>query len=243
MMSPPPWSLGQSKASIANDGAKDPKSANALTLDDVSHVIVEGDKEKSVLAPLSRTFEPGQFHVVGGPSGAGKTTLLSILSLTVRPTKGMIHWGDETISALRAGQQATWRRKHLGLIFQTSRLVGVMTVREHIKLASAIRGMPEAEAEGLAILGALGMGARFNQIPSQLSGGEKQRVAIAQALCARPSVLLADEPTAALDQTNAALVAHTLRTFARDRNAVVICVSHDRVVMDAADNLLLLEKA
>lgn len=129
------------------------------------------------------------------------------------------------------------------LVFQTSRLVGVMTVREHLRLAASIRGKPDAEAEGLAILGALGMGTRLNQLPAQLSGGEKQRVAIAQALCARPAVLLADEPTAALDQTNAALVAHTLRTFAIERQAVVICVSHDRVVMDAADNLLMLEKA
>lgn len=217
--------------------------ASPLLLDGVAHVILEGETVKPVLAPLSHSFAAGQFHVVGGPSGAGKTTLLSILSLAVRPASGMIYWGDKNLSALRPAEQANWRRQHLGLIFQTSRLVGVMTVRDHIRLAAAIRHMPDAEAEGLAILGALGMGAQFTQLPSQLSGGEKQRVAVAQALCARPSVLLADEPTAALDQTNAALVAHTLRTFARERNAVVICVSHDRVVMDAADNLMMLEKA
>lgn len=214
-----------------------------LVLDGVGHALCEGATERPVLAPLSCTFKAGRFHVVGGPSGAGKTTLISILSLTVRPSRGMILWGDENLTGLRSAQQADWRRRHLGLVFQTSRLVGVMTVREHLALAASIRGKPAAEAEGLAILGALGMGARLNQVPAQLSGGEKQRVAIAQALCARPAVLLADEPTAALDQTNAALVAQTLRNFAIERQAVVICVSHDRVVMDAADSLLMLEKA
>jgi ABC-type lipoprotein export system ATPase subunit len=218
-------------------------AARPLVLDKVCHVLNEGNGEKAVLAPLSRTFAAGQFHVVGGPSGAGKTTLLSILSLAVRPSRGMVLWGDDNLSGLRPAQQAAWRRSHLGLVFQTSRLVGVMTVREHVRLAAAIRGRADAEAEGLAILGALGMGARLNQCPAQLSGGEKQRVAIAQALCARPAVLLADEPTAALDQTNAALVAYTLRTFAKENSAVVICVSHDRVVIDAADQLLMLEKA
>lgn len=224
-------------------GAQAEPAGRPLVLDRVGHVLCEGGAEKPVLATLSRSFAAGSFHVVSGPSGAGKTTLLSILSLTVRPSRGMILWGDENLSGLRSAQQAEWRRRHLGLVFQTSRLVGVMTVREHLRLAASIRGKPDAEAEGLAILGALGMGTRLNQLPAQLSGGEKQRVAIAQALCARPAVLLADEPTAALDQTNAALVAHTLRTFAIERQAVVICVSHDRVVMDAADNLLMLEKA
>ncbi len=221
----------------------DPSAGSPLVLESVAHSVLEAGVERPTLAPLSRRFAPGRFHVVGGPSGAGKTTLLSILSTAVRPTQGLIHWGKESLSGFSPERLARWRRAELGLIFQTSRLVGVMTVREHIHLAAAIRGRPEAAAEGLAILAALGMGKQLNKLPSQLSGGEKQRVAIAQALCARPAVLLADEPTAALDQSNAALVAHTLRTFARERNAVVICVSHDRVVIDAADELLMLEKA
>jgi ABC-type lipoprotein export system ATPase subunit len=214
-----------------------------LVIDEVAHAIIEGGREKQLLAPLSRRFEPGCFHVVGGPSGAGKTTLLSILSLTVSPTRGAIFWGEDNLSRLADAEQSAWRRQNLGLIFQTSRLVGVMTVREHIRLASAIRGKPEAEAEGLAILDMLGMAARLARLPAKLSGGEKQRVAIAQALCINPSILLADEPTAALDRDNAALVAETLRTFAHERGAVVICVSHDRVVIDAADDLMMLEKA
>lgn len=218
-------------------------TAVALTLDQISHAVLEAGAEKTTLAPLSRTFAPGKFHVVGGPSGSGKTTLLSILALTVRASCGMVLWGQENLTKLKLPAQAQWRRQNLGLVFQTSRLVGVMNPLEHVRLAAAIRGRPEAEQEGIDALHALGMGDRLGQLPAQLSGGEKQRVAIVQALCARPAVLLADEPTAALDQTNAALVAHTLRTFARQNNAVVICVSHDRVVMDAADELLMLNKA
>ncbi len=214
-----------------------------LVLERVAHSVIEGSSEKQTLAPLSRAFEPGKFHVIGGPSGAGKTTLLSILSLTVRATRGMILWGRDNLTGLKPGAQAKWRREHLGLVFQTSRLVSVMNALEHVRLTAAIRGLPDAEAEGRKILDALGMGGRLSATPDQLSGGEKQRVAIAQALCSRPAILLADEPTAALDQTNAELVAHTLRTYARERGAVVVCVSHDRAVIDAADDLLMLAKA
>ena len=215
----------------------------ALTLDQVAHKVIEGQSEKMTLAPLSRVFDAGRFHVVGGPSGSGKTTLLSILSLTVAAAQGVIRWGSESLTAMSPAKQAEWRRAHLGLVFQTSRLVGVMNAHEHIRLAAAIRGKPEAEAEGLAVLTALGMGDKLRHLPRQLSGGEKQRVAIAQALSCRPAILLADEPTAALDQANAERVAQTLKTYAREAHAIVVCVSHDRAVIDAADDLLMLEKA
>ena len=215
----------------------------ALSMREVAHSVAEAAGEKPTLAPLTRRFDPGRFHVVGGPSGAGKTTLLSILSLSVRSTRGAIYWGDDDLTALSLSQQQQWRRAHLGVIFQTSRLVGVMTAIEHVRLAASLRGKPDAEAAGVAALEALGMGDKLAHLPSQLSGGEKQRVAIAQALCCRPSVLLADEPTASLDNANADLVATTLRNYARDHNAVVVCVSHDRAVIDAADDLVMLEKA
>lgn len=229
----------------ANAGATAsiPQCDRALILDRVAHSMAEAGAVRPVLAPLTQRFSPGKFHVVGGPSGAGKTTLLSILSLSVRPTQGLVRWGSKDLTNLAPVDQSRWRRQHLGLIFQTSRLVSVMTVAEHIKLAAAIRGQPAAVAEGLALLTALGLAERLGQLPAQLSGGEKQRVALAQALCARPAILLADEPTAALDRSNAAHVAETLHRFAHERGAIVICVSHDAVVMDAADDLLILEKA
>jgi putative ABC transport system ATP-binding protein len=214
----------------------------ALTLDHVAHTVFDGGEEKPTLAPLSRQFEAGKFHVVSGPSGAGKTTLLSILSLAIKPRRGMIRWGERNLSALSQAEQANWRRENLGLIFQTSRLVSVMNVAEHIRLAAATRRCADAVGVGIETATRLGLGGKLSALPEQLSGGEKQRVAIAQALCFGPKILLADEPTASLDNTNAGLVAATLRTFARAENAVVICVSHDRAVIDAADELLVLEK-
>lgn len=214
----------------------------ALRLEGIAHAMAEAGRMKPVLATLSHSFAPGQFHVVGGPSGAGKTTLLSILALAIRATSGAVIWGGEELSAMPPQRQSAWRRANLGMIFQTSRLVAVMTVAEHITLAATIRRQPAAAPRGTALLERLGMADKRKQLPAQLSGGEKQRVAIAQALAAEPPVLLADEPTAALDATNAELVAQTLRQYARTRGAVVICVSHDRTVIEAADTILMLER-
>jgi ABC-type lipoprotein export system ATPase subunit len=215
----------------------------ALVLDHVSHSVLEAGVEKRTMALLNRRFEPGVLNVVGGPSGAGKTTLLSILSLTVQATQGMIICGETNLTALKPKQARDWRRRHIGMVFQTSRLVSLMSVREHILLAARLRGRGSAIAEGLQRLRDLGLGDKLDARPHKLSGGEKQRVALAQALCFDPSVLLADEPTAALDQKNAELVAQTLRAYAREKSAVVVCVSHDRALFDAADDILKLEKA
>lgn len=214
-----------------------------LTLDQVAYRITDAGCDRPLLSPLSRQFAPGRCHVVDGPPGAGKSTLLAILSLALRPSAGAVLWGDERISDFSIAQTAAWRRRHLGLISQTREMVGVMNVREHIRLAGSLRGQPEAEAEGLAILGMLGLGTRLAARPGDLSGGEKQRVAIAQALCTQPPILLADEPTAALDDATARLVAETLHRYAAERNAVVICVSHDPAMMAAADDLMLLKAA
>jgi ABC-type lipoprotein export system ATPase subunit len=215
----------------------------ALILDHIGHSVLEAGNEKPTLALLNRRFEPGILNVVGGPSGAGKTTLLSILSLTVRATRGMILFGETNLTALSPAATKEWRRKQIGMVFQTSRLVNLMSVREHILLSARIRGSGSAISEGLKRLKDFGLGDKLDARPGQLSGGEKQRVALAQALSFDPPVLLADEPTAALDQKNAELVAQSLRAYAREKQAVVICVSHDRALFDAADTILKLEKA
>jgi putative ABC transport system ATP-binding protein len=217
--------------------------SGALILDHVSHSVLEAGAEKRTMASLNRRFEPGLLNVVGGPSGAGKTTLLSILSLTVRATQGMIHFGETNLTALSPSATKEWRRKHIGMVFQTSRLVSLMSVREHILLSARIRGSGAAISQGLQRLKDFGLADKLDARPDKLSGGEKQRVALAQALSFDPPVLLADEPTAALDQHNAELVAHALRAYAREKGAVVVCVSHDRALFDAADDILKLEKA
>lgn len=216
-------------------------SAQPLILEGLARSMLDSGQEKAMLAPLSRVFAPGQLHVVSGPSGAGKTTLLSLLALAVPPTRGMIRWGSLNLSQLKAPVAAAWRRDNLGMIFQTSRLVSVMNALENVCFGGAIRGM-DVRGEAGRLLGAFGLGDKQDHLPAQLSGGEKQRVAIAQALACRPALLLADEPTASLDAANAAFVAETLKSYARANAATVVCVSHDRTVIDAADELLTLER-
>lgn len=216
-------------------------TAMPLILDGVSRSVLDAGAEKQTLAPLDCCFAPGLLHVIGGPSGVGKTTLLSILALAIPASRGLLHWGKQNLSALSPAATMRWRKEHLGLVFQTSRLVGIMSAAENIALAGAIRGR-DVSAEAGRLLAAFGLGQRVDHRPAQLSGGEKQRVALAQALACRPALLLADEPTAALDRTNAGFVAATLKAYARAEGAVVICVSHDDVVIDAADNLVTLVK-
>lgn len=187
---------------------------------------------------MTHRFSAGQLHVLQGQPEGYAAALLSVLSLTVQPVRGAVFWGDLNLTLCTPAQQADWRRRQLGLVSEAGRLVAVMSVRDHVRLAAAVRGRPDAEAEGLAMLGALGMGALFNHLPDQLTSSEKQCLALAQSLSARPPVLLADQPTAALNDKCAALVATTLRTYARDRGAVVICASHDPLVLNAADEVL-----
>lgn len=214
----------------------------SLILTDVAHAIVEGAQRQPVLASLTWSFAPGTFTCVAGPSGAGKTTLLSIIAGVVTPTSGQVSHGTTPVTSLNHRQRQQWRTKEVALVFQTCRLIDVLTVAEHMVLVGRLRGRPDATASGLAWVEKLGLGHRLSQRPADLSGGEKQRVALAQALAAAPSLLLADEPTAALDPVNAQTVAEAIGRYARDSGAVVIAVSHDSTMFDAASDRLHLER-
>lgn len=216
----------------------------SLSIEALSHEVPDGASRKSTLAPLSRCFRPGAFYVIGGPSGVGKTTLLSLLSLAVPAASGAIRHGDVDLTTLPADEAARWRRHNVGLIFQTTRLMGVMTAREHIMLISKLRsgGRANTVEKGIELLNDMGLGDRLDHFPVHLSGGEKQRVAVAQAICFEPSVVLADEPTAALDAANAKSVGEMLARYAREHDAIVICVSHDAGLRDLADAAFDLER-
>ena len=214
-----------------------------LVATDLGLRIKDGASFKETLAPFSATFTPGRFHAVSGPSGAGKTTLLSLLSLVVAPTNGSVAWNGEEVTRRSAQDSALWRRRHVGLMFQHCRLMSLLSVGEHIALVSRLRSTPTARENGLELLGMLGMADKVDLLPAQLSGGEKQRLALAQALCAGPEIVLADEPTAALDKANSEAVASTLRDYAKTRNAVVVCVTHDKAVSARADAIIELTKS
>lgn len=213
-----------------------------LTISEVGHWMGSGEARSCVLAPISWQFDAGRFCCISGPSGAGKTTLLSILASAVRPTQGQVFHDDVDLAAADDRTRLAWRRRNLGLVFQTARLIDVLTAAEHMGLVARIRSRA-VEAEGLNWLERLGLGHRLQSRPSALSGGEKQRVALAQALAHSPAVLLADEPTAALDSINAAHVAKVLADYATRTGAVVIAVSHDHLMFDAAHDRLDLQRA
>lgn len=196
-----------------------------------------------LIAGLSATFRAGRLACLTGPSGAGKTTILSLLGAIALPQSGRVTHRGIAVSEKSKAARRAWRTAHVGFVFQTCRLIDVLTVREHMALVARLRREPAAEAGGTALAIAFGLADKLDSRPGALSGGEKQRVALAQALAHRPAVVLADEPTAALDSHNAAAVAMALRDYARRENAIVVTVSHDAVLIDAADDVVHLEKA
>ena len=201
--------------------------------------------DQRLIAGLSAVFAPRRTACLTGPSGAGKTTVLSLLGGIAVPQAGQVVHCGVAASAGDDAARRTWRTAMVGFVFQTCRLIGVLTVGEHMALVARLRRDAAAEAAGTALAVAFGLGDKLDSRSGALSGGEKQRVALAlaQALAHRPAVVLADEPTAALDSRNAAAVAAALRDYARREGAIVVAVSHDAVVIDAADDVVMLRKA
>ncbi|QMW23413.1 ABC transporter ATP-binding protein [Sandaracinobacteroides saxicola] len=216
---------------------------SALRLEGVAHAMGEGAARRAVLAKADRAFVPGRFACLTGPSGAGKTTMLSILAGVVLPEEGVVRHGAVAVSALGEAGRLDWRRRQVGMVFQTNRLIDILTVDEHLQMVARLRGRPEAVAAGRDWLVRLGLADKGSQRPGQLSGGEKARVALAQALAVEPAVLLADEPTAALDRANAEMVAAALHTYAEREGRIVVAVSHDAAMIGAAHDEVRLEKA
>ncbi|HVP40172.1 MAG TPA: ABC transporter ATP-binding protein [Candidatus Saccharimonadales bacterium] len=183
---------------------------------------------------------PGEFCLVQGPSGSGKTTLLAIAGGLEPPSSGRVWVGGEEISALRGRWLREFRRACVGFVFQDFKLVDVLTAEENVALGLELRGWPgrAARQRGRELLERLGLGARGRAGVRQLSGGEKQRVAVARALAGGPQVLLADEPTANLDWESAREVVALTREVARERGATVLAVSHDARLARFADRVL-----
>ncbi len=213
-----------------------------LSLDAIDFHLSEGGHARSLIEALSIDFAPGQFACITGPSGCGKTTILSLLASVCIPHGGQVVHDGLAVSALDEDARRRWRRDEVGMVFQTCRLIDVLTVTEHMALVAKLRGQPHAAAAGIELAHDLGLAELMHERPGQLSGGEKQRAALAQAMAHRPRILLADEPTAALDHANSALVARRLRRYAHESGAIVVAVSHDQIMMDAADDVVELSK-
>lgn len=195
------------------------------------------------LDDVSIQLYPGELTLLMGPSGSGKTTLLSILGCILAPTSGYVQINGENLAGLGAEELAAVRRKHIGFIFQSYNLFPTLTALENVRLALNVRGTGAAETIIRAenALREVGLGHRLNNYPSNLSGGEQQRVAVARAIASTPSVILADEPTAALDSENGHAVMALLSEIAKDQSRTVLAVTHDPRTHPYADRIIRIE--
>ncbi len=197
---------------------------------------------RAALDGVSATFAAGTLAAVVGRSGSGKTTLLHLLAGLDLPTTGEIVVAGRELGALGRAEAAAARREHVALVTQEPGLVPHLSARENVELGLLVRGETEAIADRAeAALAEVGLGDRLDHRADRLSAGERQRVAIARALAVRPVLLLADEPTARLDEGNARAVAELLRRLAREHGTAVVCATHDEVVIEQADARLVLD--
>jgi len=206
-------------------------------------VLGEGAAQVQALKGVNLDLMPGELTLLMGPSGSGKTTLLSILGCILSPNSGTLTIARHTATGMTPEQLADLRRQHVGFVFQSYNLVPTLTATENIMLALDLRGAPPSQAPALAAkaLQQVGLSHRANATPSKLSGGEKQRVAIARSLAGSPSVILADEPTAALDSENGKAVMALLSEVAKDKGRGILVVTHDHRTLSYADRLVRIE--
>lgn len=202
-----------------------------------------GAGEISVLKGVDLQLRPGELTLLMGPSGSGKTTLLSILGCILTASSGELHVSGEQAVGRDAEGLADLRRRHVGFVFQSYNLFPTLTALENVLMALDVRGARIANPEAAAreALESVGLGHRINAFPSKLSGGEKQRVALARALAGRPSVILADEPTAALDSENGKAVMQLLSDVSKDPTRAVLAVTHDHRTLAYADRIVRIE--
>ncbi len=212
---------------------------------EVTHIRkVYGSGHTEVVAIRDASLQVARGEIVGmlGPSGAGKSTLLSAMALINPPTSGQISiGGTPVLDGPRAlVDLRAFRRHHLGFVFQKANLIPFLTALENVRIALEINDVPprQARARAQELLDQLGVGPRANNLPDALSGGEQQRVAVARALANEPSLILADEPTAALDSERGRQVMELFARIAHEHNAGVIVVTHDHRTLDVFDRTL-----
>jgi ABC-type lipoprotein export system ATPase subunit len=189
------------------------------------------------LGGVSASFAPGRLSVVAGPSGSGKSSLLRVLAGLHRPTSGEAVVDGVDLARLRPGAVRRLRRRVLGVVLQApaDNLVEHLDARSQVALSARLRGADPEQSD--ALLDAVGLGARARSMPGELSGGEQQRVAFAAAAVGAPRVVLADEPTAQLDDAAGVALVATMRALV-DRGTTLVVTSHDATVIDAADDVV-----
>jgi putative ABC transport system ATP-binding protein len=221
----------------------DAPSDAPVEISNLSYSYGEGELRRQVLRAVDLRIAPGEIVLLTGPSGSGKTTLLTLVGALRAMQSGSCRvLGQELLQAREPDRVALRRR--IGFIFQNHNLLGFLSARQNVAMALEMDGATgerERLARAGAMLGAVGLGDHADKAPAQLSGGQRQRVAVARALVTEPGLVLADEPTAALDRASGHEVVRLLRDLARSRGAPILLVTHDPRILDIADRIVVME--
>jgi putative ABC transport system ATP-binding protein len=214
-----------------------------VEINDLDFCFGQGSLRKQILFDVNLTLEAGEIAILKGPSGSGKTTLLTLMGGLRSPQSGSLKVLNQEL--VRANQSKLVQvRRNIGYIFQAHNLLRSLTARQNVQMSVELHNhisSAQAKRRSIEMLEAVGLGERINYYPEHLSGGQKQRVAIARALVSHPKMVLADEPTAALDSKSGRDVVELMRQLAKEQGCTILLVTHDNRILDVADRILHME--
>jgi putative ABC transport system ATP-binding protein len=215
----------------------------AISVRSLEKTYGQGAAAFRALRDVNLDVDAGEVTMLMGPSGSGKTTLISILGCILRATSGSVQIHGREVANLSEAELPKVRLDHIGFIFQGFNLFPTLTAGENVELALDLKGIRGTQARQRAteLMDQVGLSDKWSSFPADLSGGQKQRVAIARALAGDPEIVLADEPTAALDSTSGRTVMEMMRDLARVRGRAVVMVTHDNRVLEYADRIVRIE--
>jgi putative ABC transport system ATP-binding protein len=216
--------------------------SSAISIAHLNHFYGHGSLRKQVLFDVNLEIESGEIVIMTGPSGSGKTTLLTLMGSLRSVQDGRLSiLGQELLNASK--DDMILARRQIGYIFQAHNLLNFLTVYQNVEMALEIQDVTAADADERirAVLTAVGLEHRMDYYPRDLSGGQKQRVAIARALVSQPKIILADEPTAALDKQSGRDVVEIMERLAREQGCTILLVTHDNRILDLADRIINME--
>jgi putative ABC transport system ATP-binding protein len=218
-------------------------SVPSISVRGLSKAFGSGQARTVALDQVTLDVHPGELVLFMGPSGSGKTTLLSIMGCILTPDAGSISIHGREVTGLPEPELCRVRLERIGFVFQNYNLFPTLRAVENVMLALDLKGVPRTAARERAseVMESVGLGDKLMSLPENLSGGQKQRLAIARALASDPEIILADEPTAALDSTNGRMVIGLLRDLAIERGRCVVVVTHDNRIFDFADRIVNIE--
>jgi putative ABC transport system ATP-binding protein len=211
-------------------------SNNLYEIKNISKIYGHGRGATQSLNSINLTIEEGKLTAILGPSGSGKSTLLNILGALDKPTSGHVLFLGEDISNYSNKKLSKFRRENIGFVFQSYNLLPNLTALENVEFSTEITGLPKENAENALKL--LGLENRIKHYPTELSGGEQQRVSIARAIAKKPKVVLCDEPTGALDNKTGIMALKTLRDLNRDFGTSIVLITHSKEISKMADTVI-----